>query len=77
MARPPRRLAEDAQLRVRPSPSVWSPLEYAGHVRDVLTLFTNQAEHALVGDNPTFAYQNQEASIAAADQRRSTEGTGW
>jgi len=29
-------LRSDANLRDRPSPGVWSPLEYASHVRDVL-----------------------------------------
>ncbi|MCE7001566.1 DinB family protein [Kibdelosporangium philippinense] len=29
-------LRSDANLRNRPSPDVWSPLEYACHVRDVL-----------------------------------------
>jgi hypothetical protein len=37
---------------VRPSPNVWSPLEYAGHVRDVLFNLRDRLVVALNEDNP-------------------------
>jgi hypothetical protein len=39
----------------RPAPAVWSPLEYACHVRDVLLVQRDRAVVALVEDNPGFA----------------------
>ncbi len=39
----------------RPAPEVWSPLEYACHVRDVLLVQRDRAVVALVEDNPGFA----------------------
>ena len=32
-------IADVADLRRRPAPDVWSPLEYACHTRDVLSVF--------------------------------------
>lgn len=39
---------------VRPSPDVWSPLEYAAHVRDVLRLFEFRVALMLDVDDPAF-----------------------
>ena len=39
----------------RPAPAVWSPLEYACHMRDVLLVQRDRAVVALVEDNPGFA----------------------
>jgi hypothetical protein len=44
-----------ALLRARPKPDVWSPLEYACHVRDVLLTQRERVLLALVEDQPTFA----------------------
>jgi hypothetical protein len=41
-------------LRRRPSPEVWSPLEYAAHVRDVLEVQRERVMVALLHDAPTF-----------------------
>ena len=45
---------EDAKLRIRTQPTVWSPLEYACHVRDVLLVQRDRALLALVEDTPSF-----------------------
>ena len=44
--------AEPALLR-RPAPDVWSPLEYACHVRDVLWAQRDRVYLALVEDRPS------------------------
>lgn len=43
-----------AQLRVRPSPDVWSAIEYAAHSRDVTALHVFGVEQALTADEPAF-----------------------
>ncbi len=49
---------------VRPSPVVWSPLEYACHVRDVNVLFEQRLGLMLTEDDPHFANWDQdEAAI--------------
>ena len=50
---------------VRPSPHVWSPLEYACHVRDVNRLFLERLRLMLGEDDPTFA--NWDQDVAAVD----------
>jgi len=47
-----RHAAENLRLRRRPSAEVWSPLEYATHMRDVLLLFTRRILAILTTDNP-------------------------
>ncbi len=51
----------------RPSPSVWSPLEYACHVRDVYRLFAQRLVLMLQEDNPLFANWDQDATALAED----------
>ena len=50
----------------RSEPDVWSPLEYAGHVRDVLLVQRDRTLLALVEDNPCFVpmYRDQRAVFA-------------
>jgi DinB superfamily len=50
-------------LVLRPSASGWSPLEYGGHVRDVLLLFTDRIRLTLATNEPTFEYQDQNEAI--------------
>ncbi len=52
---------------VRPSPVVWSPLEYACHVRDVNELFEQRLGLMLTEDDPQFANWDQDE---AAIERR-------
>jgi hypothetical protein len=44
----------------RPSPSTWSPLEYACHVRDVCRLFEERLHLMLSQESPTFANWDQD-----------------
>lgn len=39
----------------RPAPRVWSPLEYAGHCRDLIEVLGDRLESMLDGENPTYA----------------------
>jgi hypothetical protein len=44
----------------RPSPEVWSPLEYACHVRDVCRLFDRRLHLMLGHDDPVFENWDQD-----------------
>lgn len=39
----------------RPAPRIWSPLEYAGHCRDLIEVLGDRVEAMLTGDEPTYA----------------------
>jgi SAM-dependent methyltransferase len=52
---------------VRPSGNVWSPLEYACHVRDVNRLFDRRLRQMLDEDAPTFDSWDQDAAAEEAD----------
>ena len=56
-------LSDAPSLSARPAPGVWSALEYAGHVRDALTLFADRIQLAIAIENPRFEYQDQEAAV--------------
>lgn len=43
---------DDGALRRRPRPRVWSPVEYACHVRDVLLTFAVRIHRGVVEDRP-------------------------
>ena len=47
-------------VRDRPKPDVWSPLEYACHVRDVFVLFDQRLVRMLTEDDPLFANWDQD-----------------
>ena len=51
----------------RPRPGVWSPLEYACHVRDVHVLFAERVRLMLAEDVPTFANWDQDATAVERD----------
>jgi len=53
-------LAAGEATRARPAPQVWSPLEYACHVRDVLLLFGDRLRLMLDQDDPQFANWDQD-----------------
>jgi hypothetical protein len=44
----------------RPAPTVWSPLEYACHVRDVYRLYLTRLELMLAEDDPEFENWDQD-----------------
>ena len=50
------------EATVRPVPTVWSPLEYACHVRDVHRLFAERLTLMLEQDNPLWANWDQDAT---------------
>ena len=49
-------------VRDRPSPGVWSPLEYAAHVRDVHRVFDGRLQRMLAEDDPLFENWDQDAT---------------
>ncbi len=61
LARPP------AEVRARPVPGQWSPLEYAAHVRDVFRLFHQRLQLMLETDDPIFA--NWDQDVTAVEDR--------
>ena len=54
-------------IRLRPAPAVWSPLEYSCHVRDVFGLATYRLQLMLDEDAPSFANWDQDATAIADD----------
>jgi SAM-dependent methyltransferase len=52
---------------VRPAPHLWSPLEYACHVRDVNRIFDERARLMLTEEDPTFAAWDQDATAVEQD----------
>ncbi len=51
----------------RPAPEVWSPLEYACHVRDVHRVFSERVRLMLAEDDPQFG--NWDQDVAAVEER--------
>jgi hypothetical protein len=58
-------LAGRDDLRTRPAPGTWSPLEYACHVRDVFTLFDERLRLMLTLDDPLFPNWDQDETAVA------------
>ena len=58
-------LRNRADVRDRPSPEIWSPLEYGAHVRDVFRLFLVRLELMLTEDDPMFANWNPNETAEA------------
>lgn len=52
-----------ALLRIRPEPEVWSPLEYACHVRDVLRLFDERTQAMVAEPGVTFSTWDHDAAV--------------
>jgi len=52
-------------VRARPGATVWSPLEYACHVRDVFRVFGARLALMLGSDDPLFASWDQEQTAVA------------
>jgi uncharacterized damage-inducible protein DinB len=64
---------EDASQR--PRPTVWSPLEYACHVRDVCRIFRDRLQLTLGQDDPTFANWDQDATAVEEEYFRQAPAT--
>jgi S-DNA-T family DNA segregation ATPase FtsK/SpoIIIE len=56
--------ADQALVRLRPNPSVWSAHEYASHVRDVLLVQRERVVLACVEARPSLARMHREERIA-------------
>ena len=54
-------------VRERPAPGTWSPLEYACHVRDVLDVMASRALNIREEDTPTFPGWDQDAAAVQKD----------
>jgi hypothetical protein len=54
-----------ADATVRPAPAVWSPTEYACHVRDVFSIFAGRATAMLETDDPLFSNWDQDETALA------------
>ena len=52
-------------VQARPEPGVWSPVEYACHVRDVHRIFAARARLMLTEDDPLFANWDQDETAVA------------
>jgi len=51
-----------ADVRIRPQPGVWSPLEYACHVRDVCRVMDSRVNLLLSQEDPAFESWDQDAT---------------
>ncbi len=54
-------------VRTRPDPDTWSPLEYAAHVRDTCRVYTERLHMMLTQDGP--AYPNWDQDATAVEDR--------
>jgi hypothetical protein len=57
---------DHAVVRDRPAPDVWSPLEYACHVRDVFLRYDERLLRMLTETDPLFPDWDQDATAVAA-----------
>jgi hypothetical protein len=57
----------DPQLRVRPTPDVWSAIEYEAHTRDVIALHAFGVEQALTRVEPIYPPIEERLADAAAE----------
>jgi S-DNA-T family DNA segregation ATPase FtsK/SpoIIIE len=54
---------ESSALRAHPQPEVWSPLEYACHIRDVLTVQRERVGIALTEERPVVEPMRREERV--------------
>jgi hypothetical protein len=57
-------LARD-DARLRPDPQIWSPVEYACHVRDTCRIFRERLGLMLTEDDPVFANWDQDETAVS------------
>ena len=58
-------LTGPGNLRCRPEPGKWAPVEYGCHVRDVFRLYDQRLELMLTVDDPLFPNWDQDATAVA------------
>lgn len=73
--RPWSRVLARPDVAVRPAPTVWSPLEYACHVRDVCRVFDGRVRLMLDEDSPQFANWDQDETAVAERYGEQDAGT--
>jgi hypothetical protein len=56
-------------LRERPEPEKWSPLEYACHVRDCCAVYDERLRLMLAEDGPSYPNWDQDETAVASDYR--------
>lgn len=59
--------ADPAGLRARPAPGVWSGLEYACHVRDLLPVMEERIGRILREEEPDLGWWDHEAAVVERD----------
>jgi DinB superfamily len=59
------RVLRGRNVRMRPSEIVWSPLEYACHVRDVFRIYDERLRRMLTETDPQYANWNQDDTAVA------------
>lgn len=57
--------ATDEHLRLRPSPGVWSALEYMAHTRDIVAFYAERISRTLTEDCPHLTSPNWELETDA------------
>lgn len=62
------------ELRARPAEDVWSPVEYACHVRDVHGVFAERIRLMLANDDPPFANWDQDDAAVAGEYSAAAPG---
>ncbi len=65
----------DDELRRRPAPGRWAPLEYACHVRDVCSLYLERLVLMLNEDDPLYPNWDQDATALEARYREQDPAT--
>lgn len=60
---------DEAEVRARPEPAVWSPLEYACHVRDVFEVIDERVRLMVEHDEPSYPNWDQDATAIERDYR--------
>jgi len=68
-------LTGTADPQKRPSPDIWSPLEYACHVRDVFALYHQRLHRMLAEDDPLFLNWDQDATAVEKRYREQDPAT--
>ena len=71
-----RRVLVDPRVSERPAPDVWSPLEYACHVRDVYDIFGTRVELIRDEDDPTFRNWDQDEAAVVGRSGEAFGGIG-
>lgn len=60
-------LTTRANVRERPTPEMWSPLEYGCHVRDVFRVYDGRLKRMLEEDGPHYENWDQDATALEDD----------